>query len=127
MLIHIYFCNRGLVKTIYAVNQSLHVPLTRLPPPDYRPFLSILNVKDVSPSVQDMVVRCVSQLIQSQWTNVRSGWSNIFLALYLAASLPDEAVVELAFDSCSFIINNIIPNSFYILAESFPVGHLELV
>ncbi|VDD77898.1 unnamed protein product [Mesocestoides corti] len=87
-----------------------------------RPFLNILDdINDVEPSIQDMVVRCVSQLIQSQWTNIRSGWTNIFLVLYMAAASNEEGVIELAFGSCSFIINTVFPNNFYLLIDSFPV------
>lgn len=87
-----------------------------------RPFLSILDdINTVSPNIQDMVVRCVAQLIQSQWTNIRSGWANIFLVLHLAASSTESGVVELAFDSCNFIINTVFPNNFYLLVDSFPL------
>ncbi|KAL7059279.1 hypothetical protein AAHC03_013401 [Spirometra sp. Aus1] len=87
-----------------------------------RPFLSILDdINAVSPNIQDMVVRCVAQLIQSQWTNIRSGWANIFLVLNLAASSTEAGVVELAFDSCNFVINTVFPNNFYLLVDSFPL------
>ena len=89
----------------------------------FRPFLNILeDINDVEPSIQDMVMRCVSQLIQSQWTNIRSGWSNIFLVLYMAAASTEEGVIELAFGSSSFVINTVFPNNFYILIDSFPVS-----
>ena len=91
----------------------------------FRPFLNILeDINDVEPSIQDMVMRCVSQLIQSQWTNIRSGWTNIFLVLYIAAASTEEGVIELAFGSCSFVINTVFPNNFYLLIDSFPVSPL---
>ena len=36
--------------------------------------------------IRDMVVRCVSQMVQSQGGNIKSGWKNIFSAFALAAS-----------------------------------------
>ncbi|KAH9280655.1 Brefeldin A-inhibited guanine nucleotide-exchange protein 2 [Echinococcus granulosus] len=87
-----------------------------------RPFLNILDdINEVEPSIQDMVARCVLQLIQSQWPNIRSGWTNIFLVLYTAAASAEEGVIELAFSSCSFVINTVFPNNFYLLINSFPI------
>ncbi|VDN96225.1 unnamed protein product [Rodentolepis nana] len=87
-----------------------------------RPFLNILgDINDVKPNIQDMVARCVSQLIQSQWTNIRSGWTNIFLVLYVAAGSTEANVIEVTFNSCAFVINTVFQNNFFLLVDSFPV------
>ncbi|VDL61592.1 unnamed protein product [Hymenolepis diminuta] len=64
---------------------------------------------------------CIRLLIQSQWVNIRSGWTNIFLVLYVAAGSTEASVIELAFNSCAFVINTVFPNNFYLLVDSFPV------
>ena len=51
-----------------------------------------------------MVVRCVAQMVNSQASNIRSGWKNIFSVFHLAASDLDENIVELAFQTTGNII-----------------------
>ena len=53
---------------------------------------------------RDMVVRCVAQMVNSQASNIRSGWKNIFSVFHLAASDLDENIVELAFQTTGNII-----------------------
>lgn len=57
------------------------------------------------PSIRDMVVRCIAQMVNSQAHNIRSGWKNIFSVFHLAASDSDEAIVELAFLTTGKIIS----------------------
>ena len=57
-----------------------------------------------SPTIRDMVVRCVAQMVNSQAANIKSGWKNIFSVFHLAASDHDEAIVELAFQTTGKII-----------------------
>jgi len=57
-----------------------------------------------SPTIRDMVVRCVAQMVNSQAHNIRSGWKNIFSVFRLAASDHDEGTVELAFQTTGKII-----------------------
>ena len=52
-------------------------------------------------SVQDLVVRCMQQMVCAKATNIRSGWKNIFSVFTLAAANGDQAVVEMAFESTS--------------------------
>uniref|UniRef100_A0A7N8XWG7 ADP-ribosylation factor guanine nucleotide-exchange factor 1 (brefeldin A-inhibited) n=1 Tax=Mastacembelus armatus TaxID=205130 RepID=A0A7N8XWG7_9TELE len=42
-----------------------------------RPFEHIMK-KNRSPTIRDMVVRCIAQMVNSQAANIRSGWKNIF-------------------------------------------------
>ena len=51
-----------------------------------------------------MVVRCVSQMVQSQAGNIKSGWKNIFSTFALAASDHDENIVSLSFQSTTSIV-----------------------
>ena len=63
----------------------------------YLPYLYICIFRD-------MVVRCVAQMVNSQASNIRSGWKNIFSVFHLAASDLDENIVELAFQTTGNIV-----------------------
>ncbi|XKL63402.1 hypothetical protein PGB90_005766 [Kerria lacca] len=83
-----------------------------------RPFEHIMK-KNRSSAIRDMVVRCIAQMVNSQARNVRSGWKNIFSVFHLAASDQDESIVELAFRTTQHIINNLYPQHFQIMIDSF--------
>ncbi|ETE60342.1 Brefeldin A-inhibited guanine nucleotide-exchange protein 1 [Ophiophagus hannah] len=57
-----------------------------------RPFEHIMK-RNRSPTIRDMVVRCIAQMVNSQAANIRSGWKNIFSVFHLAASDQDETIV----------------------------------
>ncbi|XP_025110208.1 brefeldin A-inhibited guanine nucleotide-exchange protein 1-like isoform X2 [Pomacea canaliculata] len=63
-----------------------------------RPFEHIMK-RNKSPTIRDMVVRCVAQMVNSQAASIKSGWKNIFSVFHLAASDHDEGIVELAFQT----------------------------
>lgn len=67
------------------------------PPPPFR-----------SPTIRDMVIRCVAQMVNSQAANIRSGWKNIFSVFHQAASDHDETIVELAFQTTGHIVSEYI-------------------
>jgi brefeldin A-inhibited guanine nucleotide-exchange protein len=67
-----------------------------------RPFEYIMK-RNRSPTIRDMVVRCVAQMVHSQASNIKSGWKNIFSVFHLAASDHDEGIVELAFQTTATI------------------------
>jgi len=69
-----------------------------------------------SPTIRDMVVRCIAQMVNSQAHNIRSGWKNIFSVFHLAASDQDEAIVELAFHTSGKIISKLMQD----IAEMIP-------
>lgn len=83
-----------------------------------RPFEHIMK-KNRSPTIRDMVVRCVAQMVNSQAANIKSGWKNIFGVFHLAASDQDEAIVELAFQTTGKIISSIYERYFAALIDSF--------
>lgn len=64
-----------------------------------------------SPTIRDMVVRCIAQMVNSQAANIRSGWKNIFSVFHLAASDQDESIVELAFQTTGHIVSECDPTS----------------
>jgi len=50
-------------------------------------------------------VQCVSQMVQAQMANIRSGWKNIFSVFHLAASENEETIVSLAFQTTGNIVS----------------------
>ncbi|XP_074643889.1 brefeldin A-inhibited guanine nucleotide-exchange protein 1-like [Tubulanus polymorphus] len=83
-----------------------------------RPFEHIMK-KNRSPTIRDMVVRCVAQMVNSQAGNIKSGWKNIFSVFHLAASDQDEVIVELAFQTTGKIISTIFEKYFVATLHSF--------
>nr|XP_009862113.1 brefeldin A-inhibited guanine nucleotide-exchange protein 1 isoform X1 [Ciona intestinalis] len=69
-----------------------------------RPFEHIMK-HNPTLMIQDMVVRCIAQMVSSQASNIKSGWKNIFTVFTIAASHQDESIVELAFETTANIIN----------------------
>ncbi|GLV42927.1 Secretory 71 [Carabus blaptoides fortunei] len=83
-----------------------------------RPFEHIMK-KNISPTIRDMVVRCVAQMVNSQANNIKSGWKNIFSVFHLAASDQDESIVELAFQTTGKIIIELYAKQFPAMIDSF--------
>ena len=77
---------------------------------------------------QDMVVRCISQMVQSQAANIRPGWKNIFATYALAASDSDENIVALSFSSTTAIVHDFLRYSRYVhhkLPKTSPLHSLN--
>uniref|UniRef100_A0AAX7UYK2 SEC7 domain-containing protein n=1 Tax=Astatotilapia calliptera TaxID=8154 RepID=A0AAX7UYK2_ASTCA len=83
-----------------------------------RPFEHIMK-KNRSPTIRDMVIRCVAQMVNSQAANIRSGWKNIFSVFHQAASDHDETIVELAFQTTGHIVLNTFREHFAAAIDSF--------
>ncbi|XP_075882791.1 brefeldin A-inhibited guanine nucleotide-exchange protein 2 [Nelusetta ayraudi] len=83
-----------------------------------RPFEHIVK-KNRSPTIRDMVIRCVAQMVNSQAANIRSGWKNIFSVFHQAASDHDETIVELAFQTTGHIVLNTFQEHFASAIDSF--------
>ncbi|XP_063064003.1 brefeldin A-inhibited guanine nucleotide-exchange protein 2 [Engraulis encrasicolus] len=83
-----------------------------------RPFEHIMK-KNRSPTIRDMVIRCVAQMVNSQAANIRSGWKNIFSVFHQAAADHDETIVELAFQTTGHIVTNTFQQHFAAAIDSF--------
>ncbi|TDH10940.1 hypothetical protein EPR50_G00080640 [Perca flavescens] len=83
-----------------------------------RPFEHIMK-KNRSPTIRDMVIRCVAQMVNSQAANIRSGWKNIFSVFHQAASDHDETIVELAFQTTGHIVMSTFQQHFAAAIDSF--------
>ena len=77
-----------------------------------------------SGEIRDMVVRCISQMVQSRANNIKSGWKNIFATYALAASDQNKTIVQLSFHSTSQIVKDLLSDSTssQSLVDSFQVG-----
>ncbi|XP_056588700.1 brefeldin A-inhibited guanine nucleotide-exchange protein 2 isoform X2 [Triplophysa dalaica] len=83
-----------------------------------RPFEHIVK-KNRSPTIRDMVIRCVAQMVNSQAANIRSGWKNIFSVFHHAASDHDENIVNLAFQTTGHIVMKTFQQHFAAAIDSF--------
>ncbi|XP_069507381.1 brefeldin A-inhibited guanine nucleotide-exchange protein 2 [Ambystoma mexicanum] len=83
-----------------------------------RPFEHIMK-KNRSPTIRDMVIRCIAQMVNSQAGNIRSGWKNIFAVFHQAASDHDGNIVELSFQTAGHIITHIFQQHFPAAIDSF--------
>uniref|UniRef100_A0A3B3QR57 ARF guanine nucleotide exchange factor 2 n=1 Tax=Paramormyrops kingsleyae TaxID=1676925 RepID=A0A3B3QR57_9TELE len=84
-----------------------------------RPFEHIMKKNRWSPTIRDMVIRCVAQMVNSQAANIRSGWKNIFSVFHQAASDHDETIVELAFQTTGHIVTHTFQQHFAAAIDSF--------
>ena len=64
-----------------------------------------------SATIRDMVVRCLSQMVQSQSGNIKSGWKNVFGIFSLAAQDGEDAVVVLSFQTAVRIVQQLLDES----------------
>ncbi|TRY63979.1 hypothetical protein TCAL_07154 [Tigriopus californicus] len=83
-----------------------------------RPFEFIMK-NNKSPQIRDMVIRCLSQMIQSQSQNIKSGWKNFFATFGLAASDDVESIVALSHQTTQRIVTKLISDNKLVLKESF--------
>ena len=61
---------------------------------------------------QDLVLRCIAQLVNSNQANIRSGWKNVFGVLGIAAGSDREPIVEVIyriFNSVTTSVQNLTP------------------
>ena len=64
-----------------------------------------------SSQIRDMVVRCLSQMVQSQSGNIKSGWKNVFSIFSLAAGDSEETIVVLSFQTSVRIVQQLLDES----------------
>uniref|UniRef100_A0A8C5QNF6 ARF guanine nucleotide exchange factor 2 n=1 Tax=Leptobrachium leishanense TaxID=445787 RepID=A0A8C5QNF6_9ANUR len=83
-----------------------------------RPFEHIMK-KNRSPTIRDMVIRCIAQMVNTQAGNIRSGWKNIFAVFYQAASEHNGNIVELSFQNVAHIVTSVFQHHFPAAIDSF--------
>ncbi|XP_076925144.1 brefeldin A-inhibited guanine nucleotide-exchange protein 1-like isoform X1 [Bidens hawaiensis] len=73
-----------------------------------RPFVIVMQ-KSNSVEIRELIVRCLSQMILSRVSNVKSGWKSVFMALTAAAADERKNVVVLAFETMEKIVREYFP------------------
>ncbi|XP_046858092.1 brefeldin A-inhibited guanine nucleotide-exchange protein 1-like isoform X3 [Xenia sp. Carnegie-2017] len=96
-----FFCVDSLRQLSMKFLEKGELPNFRFQKDFLRPFEYIVK-KNSSSTIRDMVVRCVTQMVHSQAANNKSGWKNVFSVFHLAASDHDEGIVELAFQTTDY-------------------------
>lgn len=121
-------CNSNEVIAIFALDSLRQLSMKFIEKGEFanfrfqkeflRPFEHIMK-KNNSPVIRDMVVRCITQMVESQAPNIRSGWKNIFCVFYLAAGDQEESIVDMAFKTTGKIITELYKEQFRIMVDSF--------
>ncbi|VDK60765.1 unnamed protein product [Anisakis simplex] len=70
-----------------------------------RPFEIIMN-KNRSLKCRELVVACMTHMVNSHWNKIISGWKNVFSVFTMAAGSTDEDIVESAFTTTNYIIGS---------------------
>ncbi|KAH9603398.1 hypothetical protein KSS87_005352 [Heliosperma pusillum] len=68
-----------------------------------RPFPIVMQ-KSNSTEIRELIVRCVSQMVLSRVSNVKSGWRSVFMVFTIAAADERKSVVLLAFETMEKIV-----------------------
>ncbi|XP_044507637.1 brefeldin A-inhibited guanine nucleotide-exchange protein 1-like isoform X2 [Mangifera indica] len=68
-----------------------------------RPFVIIMQ-KSSSTEIKELIVRCISQMVLSRVSNVKSGWRSVFMIFTAAAADAQKNIVLLAFETMEKIV-----------------------
>ncbi|KAK3318075.1 hypothetical protein B0H66DRAFT_532586 [Apodospora peruviana] len=63
-----------------------------------KPFEHVMS-NSTNITVKDMILRCLTNMIQARGENIRSGWRTMFGVFTVAAREPYESIVTLAFEN----------------------------
>ncbi|XVF67104.1 hypothetical protein PTKIN_Ptkin10aG0093900 [Pterospermum kingtungense] len=74
-----------------------------------RPFVIIMQ-KSSSVEIRELIVRCISQMVLSRVTNVKSGWKSVFMVFTAAAADERKNIVLLAFETMEKIVREYFPH-----------------
>lgn len=83
-----------------------------------RPFEIIMN-KNRSLKCRELVVACMTHMVNSHWNKIISGWKNVFSVFTMAAGGNDEDIVESAFTTTNYIISKVFAAEFGNALDSF--------
>ncbi|KAG5248206.1 brefeldin A-inhibited guanine nucleotide-exchange protein [Salix suchowensis] len=73
-----------------------------------RPFVIVMQ-KSNSTEIRELIVRCISQMVLSRVSNVKSGWKSVFMVFTVAAADERKNVVLLAFETMEKIVREYFP------------------
>lgn len=73
-----------------------------------RPFAIIMQ-KSGSAEIRELIVRCISQMVLTRVSNVKSGWKSVFMVFTAAAADERKNIVLLAFETMEKIVREYFP------------------
>ncbi|KAL9261352.1 Brefeldin A-inhibited guanine nucleotide-exchange protein 1-like protein [Drosera capensis] len=73
-----------------------------------RPFVIVMQ-KSISAEIRELIVRCISQMVLSRVSNLKSGWKSVFMVFTAAAADERKSVVLLAFETMEKIVREYFP------------------
>ncbi|KAF7841655.1 brefeldin A-inhibited guanine nucleotide-exchange protein 1-like isoform X1 [Senna tora] len=73
-----------------------------------RPFVIVMR-KSNSAEIRELIVRCISQMVLSSVSNVKSGWKSVFMVFTAAAEDERKNIVLLAFETMEKIVREFFP------------------
>ncbi|XP_043712698.1 brefeldin A-inhibited guanine nucleotide-exchange protein 1-like isoform X2 [Telopea speciosissima] len=73
-----------------------------------RPFVIVMQ-KSNSAEIRELIVRCVTQMVLSRVSNVKSGWKIVFTVFTTAAADERKNIVLLAFETMEKIVREYFP------------------
>ncbi|XP_028792858.1 brefeldin A-inhibited guanine nucleotide-exchange protein 1 isoform X2 [Neltuma alba] len=73
-----------------------------------RPFVIVMR-KSSSAEIRELIVRCISQMVLSRVSNVKSGWKSVFMVFTVAAEDERKNIVLLAFETMEKIVREFFP------------------
>ncbi|KAK8508569.1 hypothetical protein V6N13_130656 [Hibiscus sabdariffa] len=74
-----------------------------------RPFVIVMQ-KSNSAQIRELIVRCISQMVLSRVSNVKSGWKSVFMVFTAAAADEHKNIVLLAFETMEKIVREYFPH-----------------
>ncbi|KAB2047762.1 hypothetical protein ES319_A13G068900v1 [Gossypium barbadense] len=74
-----------------------------------RPFVIIMQKSD-STEIRELTVRCISHMVLSRASNVKSGWRSVFMVFTAAADDEQKNIVLLAFETMEKIVREHFPH-----------------
>ncbi|KAL5562300.1 hypothetical protein UlMin_032047 [Ulmus minor] len=73
-----------------------------------RPFVIVMQ-KSNSGEIRELIIRCISQMVLSRVSHVKSGWKSVFMIFTAAAADERKNIVSLAFETMEKIVREYFP------------------
>lgn len=87
-----------------------------------RPFVVVMR-QSPAVEIRELIIRCVSQMVQARVSHIKSGWKSMFMVFTTAAADEDGQIVTLAFQT----IERIIREHFHYIIETDTVAFTDCV
>ena len=87
-----------------------------------RPFVIVMR-QSPAVEIRELIIRCVSQMVQARVAHIKSGWKSMFMVFTTAAADESSQIVALAFQT----IERIIREHFHYIIETDTVAFTDCV